>query len=240
VTDEEHDRSVPDPGRGEPGRLLAEGRGARVFLIDDGWLLRRFRNRRQDATTEAAVLRWAAEHGVPVPAVREAVGPDLVLEHVHGRSMLTALLDEPAAASAHGRALAELHGRLDPVPAPPWLQAPTGRAGRLLHGDLHPGNVLLSATGPVLIDWTNAASGPSAYDTATTWLVLACLEPPDPEVGMQLAALRPSVLDGFLSGIDRSAAVAAMPQVAAGRIADPGTTDAERARIEAFADEINR
>jgi hypothetical protein len=154
--------------------------------------------------------------------------------------MLSALLDDPAGGSAHGRTLAELHGRLDRVPAPPGLPTPTGQPGRLLHGDLHPGNVLLPDTGPVLIDWTNAASGPSAYDTATTWLILACLEPPDPEVGIRLAALRPSLLDGFLSGIDRSAAAAVMPQVAAGRIADPGTTDSERARIEAFTTEIDR
>jgi RIO-like serine/threonine protein kinase len=27
-----------------------------------------------------------------------------------------------------------------------------------VHGDLHPGNVMLTATGPLVIDWTNAAS----------------------------------------------------------------------------------
>ena len=222
-----------------PGRLLAQGRSATVFMIGDGWLLRRFHDPRQDVSTEATVLRWAARHGVPVPAVREAAGSDLVIEHVPGPSMLTALLDDPTGASGHGRALAELHAHLDRVPAPPELPTPTGQAGRLLHGDLHPGNVLLSDSGPVLIDWTNAASGPAAHDTATTWLVLACMEPPDPEVGIRLAAARPSLLDGFLSGIDRSAAAAAMPQVAAGRMADPGTTDPERARIEAFTADID-
>jgi aminoglycoside phosphotransferase (APT) family kinase protein len=231
---------VTREGPVEPWPPLAEGRSAAVFVLGNGWLLRRSHDPRHDVTTEATVLRWAARHGVPVPAVREAAGADLVLEHVHGPSMLTALLDDPASASAHGRTLAELHRRLDRVPAPPELPTPTGQPGRLLHGDLHPGNVLLPDTGPVLIDWTNAASGPSAYDTATTWLILACLEPPDPEVGIRLAALRPSLLDGFLSGIDRSAAAAAMPQVAAGRIADPGTTDSERARIEAFTTEIDR
>jgi aminoglycoside phosphotransferase (APT) family kinase protein len=233
------DRPVTDEGPVGSGRRLAEGRSATVFLLEDGWVLRRSKDPRHDVGTEAAVLRWAARHGVPVPEVREAAGPDLVLEHVHGPSMLTALLDDAAGAGAHGRTLADLHGCLDRVPAPPELPAPPGRAGRLLHGDLHPGNVLLADAGPVLIDWTNAASGPSAHDTATTWLVLACLEPPAPEVDVWLAVRRPLV-DGFLSGIDRSAAVAAMPQVASGRIADPATTDRERDRIEAFLDEITR
>ena len=231
---------MADPRPEKPGGLLAQGRSASVFMLGNGWVLRRFRNRHQDATTEAAVLRWAARHGVPVPAVRQAEGPDLVLEHVHGPSMLTALLDEPATASTHGQTLAALHNRLDQVPAPSGVPTPTGRTGRLLHGDLHPGNVLLAATGPVLIDWTNAGSGPSAFDTATTWLVLACLDPLQPEVGSRLAAVRRPLLDGFLAGIDRSAAVAAMPQVAAGRIADPATTDAERARIQAFTAGIDR
>ncbi len=223
-----------------PGRLLAEGRSAAVFLLDDGWVLRRATDPRQDMTTEAAVLRWAARHGVPVPAVRAAAGPDLVLEHVHGPSMLAALLDDPAAAAAHGQTLAGLHRRLDRVPAPPELPAPPGPAGRLLHGDLHPGNVLLAGAGPVLIDWTNAASGPSGLDTATTWLLLACFELPDPESNARLAAARRQLLDGFLSGIDRSGAAAVLPQVAADRLADRGTTDSERDRIRAFVEEFTR
>ncbi len=231
---------MTDEGPVEPGPLLAEGRSATVLLLEDGWVLRRSKDPRHDVRTEAAVLRWAARHGVPVPRVREAAGPDLVLEHVSGPSMLTAVLDDPAGAGAHGRTLADLHGDLDRVPAPPELPAPPGRAGRLLHGDLHPGNVLLASAGPVLIDWTNAASGPSAHDTATTWLLLACFELPDPEVGIRLAAARRPLLDGFLSGIDRSAAAAAMPRVAAGRIADPSTTDSERDRITAFVDGMHR
>lgn len=223
-----------------PGRLLAEGRSAIVFEIGDGWLLRRFRDPRADATTEAAVLRWAARHGVPVPSVREAAGPDLVLEQVEGTSMLAALLDDPTAAAAHGRILAELHRRLDRVPGLPELPAPTGGPGRLLHGDLHPGNVLLTDTGPVLIDWTNAGSGPSAHDTATTWLVLACLDPAGADVRTRLADLRRPLLDAFLAGIDRAAAEAVMPRVALARIADPATTDSERARITAFAVGLRR
>ncbi len=117
---------MTDPGPGDPGRLLAEGRSARVYLIEDGWLLRRFRDQRQDVTTEATVLRWAARHGVPVPAVHGAAGPDLVIEHVHGPSMLTALLDDPSGGSGYGRTLAELHRRLDGSPHRRSCRLPPG------------------------------------------------------------------------------------------------------------------
>ncbi len=42
------------------------------------------------------------------------------------------------------------------------------RAGRLVvcHGDVHPGNVLMSADGPVLLDWDLLCIGPPAWDHA--------------------------------------------------------------------------
>jgi Phosphotransferase enzyme family len=42
----------------------------------------------------------------------------------------------------------------------------TGPVG-VVHGDFHPGNVLLSANGPVLIDWSDAMVGAQAWDLAT-------------------------------------------------------------------------
>jgi len=43
----------------------------------------------------------------------------------------------------------------------------TGR-GAILHGDLHPGNVVVGAQGPVLVDLELAGWGPRAYDAAPT------------------------------------------------------------------------
>jgi Ser/Thr protein kinase RdoA (MazF antagonist) len=150
--------------------------------------------------------------------------------------MLNDLLQDPDSCAAHGRTLAELHRRLDRVPAPAEFRLPTpaGRPGRLLHGDLHPGNVLLSDRGPVIVDWTDAGSGPSAHDTATTWLVLACLDAQDPGERAGVAAVRRPLLDAFLDGVDRAAAAAAMPAVATRRLADGATTDVERTRIRAL------
>ncbi len=92
----------------------------------------------------------------------------------------------------------------------------------------------MSSEGPVLIDWTNAATGPSACDTATTWLVLACLDPPGARARVRLDPVRRPLLRSFLEGVDRTAAAAAMPEVAARRLTDRGTTDPERTRIRAL------
>jgi aminoglycoside phosphotransferase (APT) family kinase protein len=46
------------------------------------------------------------------------------------------------------------------------------RGDALVHGDLHPGNVLMTRNGPVVIDWLTAAFGPPAADVARTLFLL--------------------------------------------------------------------
>ena len=53
-------------------------------------------------------------------------------------------------------------GRLDALPA----------GDRLLHGDFHPANLLRTADGYVVIDWTNGMSGDPAADVARTILLM--------------------------------------------------------------------
>ena len=43
---------------------------------------------------------------------------------------------------------------------------------RLCHGDFHPGNVMLSRRGPVIIDWVDASLGHPAADVGRTLLLL--------------------------------------------------------------------
>ncbi len=52
-----------------------------------------------------------------------------------------------------------------------WIDAARGGPLVLCHGDVHPGNVLVDATGPVLIDWDLLCVGPRAWDHAPlmTW-----------------------------------------------------------------------
>lgn len=54
----------------------------------------------------------------------------------------------------------------------------------LCHGDLHPGNVIMTAEGPRVVDWTSAVRAPAAFDLACTHVILVEVTPAfthDPE-----------------------------------------------------------
>jgi aminoglycoside phosphotransferase (APT) family kinase protein len=68
--------------------------------------------------------------------------------------------------------LAVLHDRLHDIAAPPGLPHPLVPGEQILHLDLHPGNVMLTAGGPVVIDWTNASAGPPGADVAMAYLII--------------------------------------------------------------------
>lgn len=158
-------------------RLLASGRDADVFALDDERVLRRCRDSATRCDREAELMRWARRHGYPVPEVLSVNGPDLVLEWVHGPTMVDSLLDGGTTMDEAARILADLHARLHALPIP----AGEGGGGQpradgdlaLVHLDLHPYNVILSPAGPVLIDWSNSRVARAGYDVALTALILA-------------------------------------------------------------------
>jgi aminoglycoside phosphotransferase (APT) family kinase protein len=214
----------------EPGPLVGRGRAADVYDVGGGRVLRRYRTE-HDSAPEAAIMAHLAEHGFPVPAVHDVDGRDLVMDRVEGPSQLEVLPSRPWRAGAFGRELADLHGRLDSVPPPP------GRTGRVLHLDLHPGNVLCTPEGPVVIDWSNADVGDGADDLATTWLLLAVGRPEGGPVIQALAAvLRRRLLAAFLAGVDREAARRALGDVCERRVLDPNMGAGEVAAIRALAE----
>ncbi len=47
----------------------------------------------------------------------------------------------------------------------------------LCHGDIHPGNVIMTADGPRLVDWTGALRAPAAFDFAVSHFVLTEVAP---------------------------------------------------------------
>jgi len=210
----------------DPGPVLARGRASIIYDLRDGTVLRRYVGSDRSAEPEARVMRLAAEAGVSVPLVRSATGPDIRMDLVPGPTMLSDLADHPDRARRHGRVLADLHASLDHV------RPRDGSDRRLVHGDLHPGNVVLGEHGPVLLDWTNHRFAYRALDLALSWLILACFEPDPGGKPAPTGNVRTALLDGFLGAVDRSAAAAALDDAATIRHADPATTAVEHARIE--------
>jgi hypothetical protein len=211
-------------------RLLASGRDADVFDLGDGRVLRRHRDGRP-ATRQAEVLRFAAAHGYPVPALHDASGPDLVLEKIDGPEMLAVL--RPWNAVRNARILADLHRRLHLMPPMPGLDTTFGEPRGLLHLDLHPRNVLLASRGPVVIDWANAANGPGQADVALMYVIVKTSRIDAPGfLPVLLGVLRDRFVDAFVARAGDAEFAGILPAVAEWRKRDPNVTADERAAID--------
>jgi aminoglycoside phosphotransferase (APT) family kinase protein len=155
------------------------------------------------------VAMAAAVRAVPVPAVLGMVEVDEAGQR--GALVLSRLPGGPAGelgelsserARRRGTACGRLHAALELVDPPPDLDQVAGAAGtgptRLLHLDLHPFNVLVDEDANVtgVVDWANAAVGPSVLDRARTWSILSL----DPAViGRRADPAVHALLDGWSS-----------------------------------------
>ena len=177
--------------------ILSSGRDGDIFALSPDLVLRKTRDGRSIAH-EARIMRFVEEQGFPVPRIEEvrADGTEIVMERIHGPSMLDAMT-RPWNLVPNLRLLADLHDRLHDIKGPDWLPDMPGESGdRLLHLDLHPLNVLLSTTrGPVVIDWPNARRGDPMADVALTFALLSCGRIPLPRpIAAVLGAVRAPVV----------------------------------------------
>ncbi len=234
---------------GTPGTLVGAGRNADVYDVGNGRVLRRYRDGRyaRQVEAEAQVMAHARAFGVPVPEVFDVSGPDIVMERAAGPTMLDAIARRPWTVRAQARSLARLHGLVHRVPAsdltglvhripPPFGSMTPPRASDvLLHRDLHPQNVILTASGPVIIDWEGAASGPAIADIAMTWVIIGFSDIPGPRLravaagGVQAAFTR-----AFLRAagpVDQATRLFAVRQ----RLTDQNLLPSEVARLEKLA-----
>ena len=81
----------------------------------------------------------------------------------------------------------------------------------LCHSDLHPGNVIMTAQGPRLIDWLGAARAPAAYEMAQCYVLLTEFGPEhteDPAAATVSSVLRAEY--ARLAGIAPAALTAAI------------------------------
>jgi tRNA A-37 threonylcarbamoyl transferase component Bud32 len=173
----------------EPGPLLASGRDGDIFEFGPGLVLRRAKNGRV-IEGEARTITYAREHGYPVPEIHDvrASGTEIVMERIEGPMMMDVMLKQPWLMRRYAHELADLHDRLHVIPAPDWLPDLDG-GDRLLHLDLHPMNVMITQSGPIVIDWPNAARGDALSDVGVTFVLLTC--PRVPGSGALNAAVRP-------------------------------------------------
>jgi Ser/Thr protein kinase RdoA (MazF antagonist) len=213
--------------------------------MGNGRVLRRYRDGRpaERVAGEAGVMRYAREHRVPVPEVFDVSGSDIVMARAAGPTMLQAIAERPWTVRRQARLLARLHALVHTVPAIETLHAPfdddagapgdNARPGPvLLHIDLHPQNVILTADGPVIIDWEGAARGPAVADVAMTWVIVRFSQIP----GSRLKAAAFRLIQvlftraflaaaGPLDDYWRSTAIRR-------RLDDPNLLPVERARLE--------
>ena len=124
----------------------------------------------------------------------------IIYEHLEGISMLQDMNARPWNLLKHARSLAELHVKIhrQTISGLPSYKERLQRDVRttehlesglknkvlellqslpegssICHGDYHPGNVLLTKSGPVVIDWMTACSGSPWTDVARTSLILS-------------------------------------------------------------------
>jgi hypothetical protein len=152
--------------------------------------------------------------------------------------MLADLKSHPWRVRRLADTMVDLHRRLVAVPID-GVAAPEGLLPvrfdppeAIVHLDFHPGNVMLTADGPVVFDWSNVALGPDAADVADAWIVAATGTIEDAGWLRLLGErLRSRFVDRFVDGCGREPAIALLAAVGARRLDDPNMRPEEAARI---------
>jgi aminoglycoside phosphotransferase (APT) family kinase protein len=131
----------------------------------------------------------------------------IVYERIEGPALLNELTTKPWNVVKYSRLLAKLHVQIHEVQAPENLETqrewatggipntdklsndlkekvlrllnylPDG--SKLCHGDFHPGNIILSKNGPVIIDWMTVSKGVPSGDVSRTLTILEAAKAPE-------------------------------------------------------------
>jgi uncharacterized protein (TIGR02172 family) len=131
----------------------------------------------------------------------------IIYERIEGPSLLNELATKPWNVVRYGRLLAKLHVQIHEVHAPAdietqreWVTGgipasekiakdlkarilqllgalPDGNI--LCHGDFHPGNIIITSNGPVIIDWMTVSKGVASGDVARTLTIIEAAKAPE-------------------------------------------------------------
>jgi hypothetical protein len=162
----------------------------------------------------------------------------MVMARVRGVDLLSALTKRPWRAAAYGAILAQMHDQLHKIEAPSWLPRPLGEGDRVMHLDLHPGNIMLTGEGPVVIDWSNGAAGPPGADVAMASLIMRTSEVGDlvsPVIRTISGVVRGQVIRRFEARVSDDPGPYLAP-VARLRLTDRNTRPSEAAKLQQIID----
>lgn len=187
----------------------------------------------------------------------------IIYERVDGPTMLASLVDAPQALDALAVQFGQMHAQMHACPcsALPAQRAvlehsityapvlPERLRSRVLqrlarlpdgavicHGDFHPDNIVMTAQGPVIIDWMTATCGDPVADVARTTLLFRTADAPesDPVRAAALEQARHRFYATYRRAYEEQAPLAAteveawLPIVAAARMAEQITGEEAR------------
>ncbi|KLN33163.1 hypothetical protein FB00_19180 [Cellulosimicrobium funkei] len=225
------------------GAPLFSGADADLYAVGADRVLRRSRSG-ADTVGTAEVMRHVRAAGFPAPRVHAATDGDLTMELLRGPTLLQSILGGRTSLAGSARILVALHDALHAVPPPApdepayaaltapsfaALDAPAAGSPCVVHLDLHPANVVLTADGPAVLHWTNARLGPAGLDLAVTAVVLAEVAADEDD---ELAPGARVLLDAFLHLAD-PVLLRHLDAAARTRAADPGLDPSEVALVPA-------
>jgi uncharacterized protein (TIGR02172 family) len=184
-------------GKGRTADIFAHGDGRILKLFQDG-MPASVVEREYIVTREARAAGVPVPAAYELVEVDGRYG--IVFERIEGISLLAKLQTRPWELFSIARQLGELHAQIHERRAPAELptqrqqiiygigaakdiaesekqaaesclmQLPEGES--LCHGDFHPDNILLSARGPMIIDWLTGTRGHPLGDVARTLLII--------------------------------------------------------------------
>lgn len=184
------------------GKRIAHGLTSEIYEVDGDRVVKLYFPwmGREKAEWEFSVTKALHAGGVPVPKPFEIIEADqrlgLVLECLHGISMMREVAKKPwrmiSGTRQAARIQAQLHACRAPAELPTqrmqieqWIARakdldPTDRVAArdalakikngdaICHGDFHPENIFLTAKGPIIIDWSGGTRGDPIGDLART------------------------------------------------------------------------
>ena len=178
-----------------------------VKLYHPGWGRRTVEFEHQQALASQQTGYRVPQVG-EIVEVGERIG--IVYQRVDGQTMLSKIIEKPFRFPGFSRQMTDLHLEMharDAQNLEPVTERLAGKIQfvkslddetksiilkhlfslpqdtKLLHGDFHPDNILLTENGPVIIDWIDAALGHPLADVARTTIIGNFGVPPEEKIG---------------------------------------------------------